>query len=125
MGMVDAGTESADVLRVRTCGVGVWVCCVRTWMSVNKNEKKLTWNGGRRCVACVHIGVTYLVHMRADADGGPVKKNKTKQKEKKKYLSLDADGGGCGWMRVDADGERGWVAVVADGRWWLQIGQGL
>ena len=77
-------------------------------MSVNKNEKKLTWNGGHGCVACVHIGVTYLVHMRADTDGGPVKKNKTKQKEKKKrkekYLSLDADGSGCGWMRVDAGG---------------------
>ena len=100
-------------------------------MSVNKNEKTLTWNGGHGCVACIHIGVTYLVHMRADADGGPVKKNKTKQKEKKKrkekkkYLSLDADGSGCRWMRVDADGERGWVVVVADGRWWLRIGQGL
>ena len=64
------------------------------------------------------------------------KQNKTKRKrkrkrkgkgkkEKKKYLSLDVDDSGCGWMWVDADGERGWVAVVADGRWWLRIGQGL
>ena len=54
------------------------------------------------------------------------KQNKRKRKkEKKKYLSLDADGSGCRWMRVDADGKHGWVAVVADGRWWLRIGQGL
>ena len=57
--------------------------------------------------------MTYLVHMRADADGGPIKENKTKEKEKKTYLSLDADG------------ERGWVAMVADGGWWLRMEQGL
>ena len=39
-GDVDVGTESADVLRVRTdayalvCGIGVWVCCVRMcWLA--------------------------------------------------------------------------------------------